>query len=1131
MSELRRRSARLQAVEVARSRHEEQKKDEPTVPIPKTTKGRRRSDLVKIPKEPIRPVTPDEGVVSEEKDNSYSNSPNKKLIAPKAVKPSAVKAPARKTRTKSSANASSRLSEDTEDTKEEMPKKQETKSKAKAPASKAPASKASASKAKSSGTARSRAKRALEKIEDTEETNEPEPPKKTKAELKIENDPKKEELEEEEKPSQLIERENATEVTVDKQEIDVKQDEEEHEEKYGDEDENGDDESSDNEDTEGMDSSIPFGNESEDDFVPQKKVASSKTRANPSTSRSTRRPRASAVKARKGFTVKLNDSQDSLSSSSSSDDSEVSEFNTDVEEEIQKAQEGTDEDISFGNDADEEIAEEVNDLADDDDEDDFVPKNPRRRGGPTQKRASSNRASSSKSKSSGPSSENSYIVYKFSLFNAESSNRTKTVSRNSNRSSKASKAPSGRTHLQKKTAQPWQKNISYDDPRSGRKMSKGERKMLEFRQHSCMLASGRLYEMTMEEAAEIVQSFREQARKIKETLILEGNSEKPEAEANSSSEDEWEEMEAFDNTDITTRVEVTVEKQKAEPDWWAFYLRQEVNKCIRENWENTHKAHLLCYIAHLQHIHKTVTVETLIPSLLLTQTTGELRSCIGEPSTLKTIKKIINWYTSTYKPTLDDIGVDQTVLDDVNYRETAHYAALVTAQKYETDLERTALLFALFCSFDYICRVCVNVRPIARSWNLETIEKYIELKENFNKKSLHANRDIQDYWVEVWESKLNRWICVNPTTSVIDEPNGIEALIREPISYVFAIDNHRGVRDVTARYASDYVKPYFRRRRCDKPWLIQTLRKKTLIANRERSQLEDVHFKTELVMRPLPTSLAEFKNHPLYVLEKDLLKFQALYPPIEKQKPIGAVKGHNVYPRDTVYTLQNEKRWEKMARSIRKGEKPYKTVKALTDPRIPVEEREQLYVGIYGYWQTTPFKPPAVKNGKIPRNEFGNVYIYQPSMVPIGTVHLRLNGLPNIARKLNKECAPAVVGWDFHSCSNYPIVEGACVLEKDADLFVKEWNRQEEIRIEKEAKKQRDHAYENWKKLIKGMLRLHYVKTRFGAVDQVAPKKGKKSQKTEESTACDDAPPVSTIIDRTKQASTVEFTLDRLTKF
>ena len=43
---------------------------------------------------------------------------------------------------------------------------------------------------------------------------------------------------------------------------------------------------------------------------------------------------------------------------------------------------------------------------------------------------------------------------------------------------------------------------------------------------------------------------------------------------------------------------------------------------------------------------------------------------------------------------------------------------------------------------------------------------------------------------------------------------------------------------------------------------------------------------------------------------------------------------------------------------------------------------------LYGEWQTDPFSPPPAVDGKVPRNEYGNVELFQPSMLPSGTVYL-----------------------------------------------------------------------------------------------------------------------------------------------
>ncbi|VDM81249.1 unnamed protein product [Strongylus vulgaris] len=341
--------------------------------------------------------------------------------------------------------------------------------------------------------------------------------------------------------------------------------------------------------------------------------------------------------------------------------------------------------------------------------------------------------------------------------------------------------------------------------------------------------------------------------------------------------------------------------------------------------------------------------------------------------------------------------------------------------------------------------------------------KEVKKKKNSAASNSGHNGEIRNYWIEYWDRKQRRWICIDPLRATVDEPNSIEENLTKPVSYVFAIDSgpsvhfstfkEGGVRDITARYASNYLRPEFRRLRTTQQWIATTLRRKSLRANRERSDQEDMYLRQELVNKPLPTTVAEYKNHPLYVLEKDLLKFEGIYPKPEDQKPLGEVRGHKVFPRSTVYTLQSANNWIKMARSVKEGEEPYKVVKARTNPRIPIEQREQKYLDIFGYWQTEPFRPPKVENGRIPRNEYGNVYMYQPSMCPVGAVHIRLPGLPNIARRLGGlECVPAVVGWEFNSCANFPIIEGACVLEKDAQLFIDEWKRLESTREERENK-------------------------------------------------------------------------------
>ncbi|VDO67270.1 unnamed protein product [Haemonchus placei] len=550
----------------------------------------------------------------------------------------------------------------------------------------------------------------------------------------------------------------------------------------------------------------------------------------------------------------------------------------------------------------------------------------------------------------------------------------------------------------------------------------------------------------------------------------------------SSSEDEWEEMELVED------VEVTVEGSD-ERNFESLWLRREVNRCVRENWENCHRVNILCYIAHLQYLRKDVLENNSVSALMLS-TVGEISAfSVGEAFS----------YFCQIRFLFEKLEKEKFLkaCDKPDCQYTIE--EMVSLKVYNKDVDRAVLLFGLFLSLGCTTRICVNTQPIPRKWD-ENIEK---MRKGFSSPSIVAEADqkskgaskkknssgadyqkmTRNYWVEFWDKKQKRWICVDPLRAAVDEPNAIEENATKPIVYVLAIDNEGGVRDVTARYAADYSRPDFRRRRTDPDWIDRTLRKKVKFPPPAR--LEDNHFKKELVKKPLPTTLSEYKNHPLYVLEKDLLKFEAIYPRPEDQKPLGEVRGHKVYPRSCVHTLQGANNWIKQARSVKEGEKPYKVVKARPNIRVPAEEREQRYLDVYGYWQTEPYRPPKVKDGQIPCNEFGNVYMFQPSMCPIGAVHLRLSGLPSIARRLGGlPCVPAVVGFDFSSGGSFPVIDGAVVLKEDANKFVKEWERLEATREERENKRREERVLGNWRKLIRGILRLHYVRTKFGAVKE-----------------------------------------------
>lgn len=80
-----------------------------------------------------------------------------------------------------------------------------------------------------------------------------------------------------------------------------------------------------------------------------------------------------------------------------------------------------------------------------------------------------------------------------------------------------------------------------------------------------------------------------------------------------------------------------------------------------------------------------------------------------------------------------------------------------------------------------------------------------------------------------------------------------------------------------------------------------------------------------LLEQPLPQSVSDYKDHPLYVLPRHLLKFQAIYPP--NVLPVSHFRDEPVFSRDNLVTLHSKQTWLKFARVVKPSETPYKIVK------------------------------------------------------------------------------------------------------------------------------------------------------------------------------------------------------------
>lgn len=141
-------------------------------------------------------------------------------------------------------------------------------------------------------------------------------------------------------------------------------------------------------------------------------------------------------------------------------------------------------------------------------------------------------------------------------------------------------------------------------------------------------------------------------------------------------------------------------------------------------------------------------------------------------------------------------------------------------------------------------------------------------------------------------------------------------------TYLLAFHN-KTVKDLTQKYSSHF-NTALRKLRVNAKWWETTLKpykpRQTKIEKKEDEELE-----RKQLEQPLPTYIAQYKNHPLYVLKRHLLKYEAIYPPTAPI--VGFVRKEEVYSRECVYKLHPRDIWYKQAKVVKPGEKAYKIVK------------------------------------------------------------------------------------------------------------------------------------------------------------------------------------------------------------
>ncbi|KAI9190214.1 hypothetical protein H9P43_001647 [Blastocladiella emersonii ATCC 22665] len=258
-----------------------------------------------------------------------------------------------------------------------------------------------------------------------------------------------------------------------------------------------------------------------------------------------------------------------------------------------------------------------------------------------------------------------------------------------------------------------------------------------------------------------------------------------------------------------------------------------------------------------------------------------------------------------------------------------------------------------------------------------------------------------------------------------------------------------GLRDVSVRYLTGGRKVEDKKRRVplDDAWWLRVCRSRDearaptpagaagaapstagASSSASASLVEDQQLLEQLLKAPLPTRLGDYKDHRLYALERHLKRSEVIHP---KTPVLGKIKGEPIYPRTNVHTVRSREAWLRNdGLAVKDGEEPV----AMAKGRGP-EGKEQ---PLFGAWQTTAYESAAVdpNTGEVPKNQFGNVELFHPRMLPRGGVHVTFKGAKQLARHLGIDFADAVVGFDFKRGGlTVPAIHGIVVAEYAVPLL------------------------------------------------------------------------------------------------
>ncbi|EFQ34711.1 Rad4 transglutaminase-like domain-containing protein [Colletotrichum graminicola] len=424
-------------------------------------------------------------------------------------------------------------------------------------------------------------------------------------------------------------------------------------------------------------------------------------------------------------------------------------------------------------------------------------------------------------------------------------------------------------------------------------------------------------------------------------------------------------------------------------------------------------------------------------------------------------------------------------------------------------------------------------------------ESVVELEVTPRKSTVVSKKFDQDldfphYWTEVLSPVTKKYLPVDPIVkNVIGtnrdlieslEPRGGKAeKAKQVMAYVVGFSSDGTAKDVTVRYLRKQLWPgrtkgsrmspekvpiYNRHgkvKRYDQfDWFKSAMKGFAKGGQKHPLTEEDeVEDSTDLTpaqpekkeVKEGSETLAYYKQSKEFCLERHLKREEALLPtavPVKTFKNKGKgvdVSDEPVFSRKDVVNVKSAETWHKQGRAPKPGERPLKRVPyraATTNRRREIAEAEavsgeKVLQGLYSFDQTEWIIPPPIKDGVIPKNEYGNIDLFAEHMCPEGAAHVPFRGAVKVCKRLKIDYAEAVVDFEFGNRMAVPVIQGVVIAEEYHDQVMEEIRKDEAERARKEDEKRRKEALRVWSKFLKGLRIVERIRQDYGHVDDSVP--------------------------------------------